>query len=160
MVIPMHRSQNWLNIIVNMQSISKSPSLSHLTRKSASTVAASSLRSQCSSSSNTIQRRCASSSQTSHRSVSIYPQRPRRNRHHECLIQQQRRWHSINHSYLSTSAATQNQHTAPTSFVPVPYITSIDGGMSHTTDLYSKLLKERIVLCMGEFHIHPPKCTC
>ena len=35
------------------------------------------------------------------------------------------------------------------SYQPVPFITETIGGMTHTTDLYSRLLKERIILLNG-----------
>lgn len=36
-----------------------------------------------------------------------------------------------------------------TSYMPVPFITESIGGMTHTTDLWSRLLKERILLLNG-----------
>ena len=37
-------------------------------------------------------------------------------------------------------------HRAPSSYMPTPFITETIGGMTHTTDLWSRLLKERIIL--------------
>lgn len=45
------------------------------------------------------------------------------------------------------SAASSN--VAPSSFLPVPFVTEQLAGAHHTTDLFSRLLKERIVCVYG-----------
>ena len=59
-------------------------------------------------------------------------------------------------AYLtSTSSTHTSQHNQPkprpqSSWLPVPFITESIGGAHHTTDLFSRLLKERIVAIYGE----------
>lgn len=44
-----------------------------------------------------------------------------------------------------------SRHAPPTSsWLPVPFVTETIAGLSHTTDLFSRLLKERIVAVYGE----------
>ena len=50
---------------------------------------------------------------------------------------QQRRQHSL-------------RSPATSSWLPVPFVTATLAAMSHTTDLFSRLLKERIVAVYGE----------
>lgn len=49
----------------------------------------------------------------------------------------------------SRSYNTSQRHGAPFSYMPVPFITESIAGMTHTTDLWSKMLKERIILLNG-----------
>ena len=44
----------------------------------------------------------------------------------------------------------QHSTSPPTSWLPVPFVTENVGGAHHTTDLFSRLLKERIVAVYGE----------
>jgi ATP-dependent Clp protease protease subunit len=54
---------------------------------------------------------------------------------------------------LQTGRRQQRQYsrnTPNTSWLPVPFVTENIGGAHHTTDLFSRLLKERIVAVYGE----------
>lgn len=55
----------------------------------------------------------------------------------------------------TTTHRTYTSHTRPappqpTSWLPVPFVTESIAGQTHTTDLFSRLLKERIVALYGE----------
>lgn len=57
-------------------------------------------------------------------------------------------------SRIGASASSKPFNELPSrrtvsSYQPVPFITETIGGMTHTTDLYSRLLKERIILLNG-----------
>lgn len=47
------------------------------------------------------------------------------------------------------SGPTVNQYGGNTGFLPVPFVTEQLAGAHHTTDLFSRLLKERIVAVYG-----------
>ncbi|RMZ89623.1 hypothetical protein DV736_g3149, partial [Chaetothyriales sp. CBS 134916] len=44
----------------------------------------------------------------------------------------------------------QRQHRSNSSFLPVPFVTESLGSVTHTTDLFSRLLRERIIAIYGE----------
>ncbi|KAF2018501.1 hypothetical protein BU24DRAFT_421484 [Aaosphaeria arxii CBS 175.79] len=50
----------------------------------------------------------------------------------------------------SQNLREQRQSTTPTSWTPMPYVTETIGGGWHTYDIYSRLLKERIICLNGE----------
>jgi len=52
---------------------------------------------------------------------------------------------------FSSSRRTLNRSTSPSaSWLPIPFVTETSGSTHHTTDLFSRLLKERIVAVYGE----------
>ncbi|EHY53891.1 hypothetical protein HRR83_004533 [Exophiala dermatitidis] len=50
----------------------------------------------------------------------------------------------------SSRTSNPSTQTQTSSWLPVPFVTETIAGMSHTTDLFSRLLKERIVTVYGE----------
>ncbi|OCT48832.1 hypothetical protein CLCR_05266 [Cladophialophora carrionii] len=52
------------------------------------------------------------------------------------------------YSYCRSAPPPQQRTTS--SWLPVPFVTETLAGMTHTTDLFSRLLKERIVALYGE----------
>ena len=55
-----------------------------------------------------------------------------------------------NLSLLQPTTYRSLSNTSPRSWLPVPFVTEQIGGAHHTTDLFSRLLKERIVAVYGE----------
>lgn len=52
--------------------------------------------------------------------------------------------------FTSSNRTPEPSHTPNRSWLPVPFVTESIGGQHHTTDLFSRLLKERIVAIYGE----------
>jgi hypothetical protein len=46
--------------------------------------------------------------------------------------------------------SNQRQYSTPKSWIPVPFVQEQVAGVTHTTDLFSRLLKERIISVYGE----------
>ncbi|KIW23122.1 ATP-dependent Clp endopeptidase, proteolytic subunit ClpP [Cladophialophora immunda] len=59
-------------------------------------------------------------------------------------------WSGATLQNLPAQRRQYSRSAPPTSWLPVPFVTETIAGLTHTTDLFSRLLKERIVAVYGE----------
>ena len=70
-------------------------------------------------------------------------------RHHAARLAPQRR-HFTLPPFPATHSSTPPLHNAPRSALPMPFVTETVAGGWHTSDIFSRLLKERIICLNGE----------